>query len=80
MLIRTIYIVLLFFISLSCGRAGSKNIHCDYKELEQVIALDSINVNTCHMPKVNLSEFAKYQSFDEFSMSGIGDPNKQPFV
>lgn len=73
--------LLLAVCSMSCSNHSTERVKfTDIDKSSQDLKTNSTDEDSCLLPKVRLSEFAKYQSFDEFSMSGIGDPNKQPFV
>ena len=59
---------LLAVCSMSCSNHSTERVKfTDLDKSIQDLKTNSTDEDSCLLPKVRLSEFAKYQSFDEFS-------------
>ena len=75
----------LLLITLSCGlpqKSNYPNVAGSIKDTtSQKIASNRDSLYTEEESRrINLSEFRRYQTFDEFKMKGVGNPVYEPFV
>ena len=60
--------LLLAVCSMSCSNHSTERVKfTDIDKSSQDLKTNSTDEDSCLLPKVRLSEFAKYQSFDEFN-------------
>jgi len=83
---KNILIIPLLLISFSCGFSQKKNKELNKNGLikdtmfHEKIAGTNLNHAVSESNNINLSEFRRYQTFDEFKMKGVGKPIHEPFV
>lgn len=76
----TVYYLFFIVMLFSCCNAMSNENQQAKQESNQDLKSNSFYDDSILLSRVRLSEFERYQSFDEFNMTAIGAPNKSPFV
>ena len=88
-----LYIGYIFSLIFICSTCACANGNCSAQENAKNMAIDVGYNNTQdfdfdsifiqlenYKSNVNLKEFKRFQSFDEFNMKGVGEPKYEPFV